>query len=278
MSSTYGPIADVFERFAYSPIESAAEERATIIAAKGGDRKAVTRLMIAYGAALRAGVTPFIRATDRPQPADLQEIRGASVAGFFEAIDAFDPEGPNDRLAGIVANYIAHEVSAAMGSGTGTGLSIADRTRRRYWSILRKADGNVAAAEALAPSEGMSVEVFRQIRQAIDAKSWDGMISESEGDRPHATESGATVIGGSTDSDGTGAFQHAEDKINAAAAISALEDEFQVEVIRYAYGFVTGEQMSDAEISEAMPGGYSRATINRARNKAIIAMRLAMGA
>jgi DNA-directed RNA polymerase specialized sigma subunit len=252
------------------------EEAAAINGARGGDEQSLVSLMYAYAPALRRAVRKY------------RDILGAddahslAIEGLLSAVHAYDSAKSN-RLASLVAETIARHLSdAAMASESA--WSIPERTLQRWYSIVRSVGGDVSAALTVAQEKGMSREVFLDILTTLrQTNSLDDEIHGAvEGE--HSRDLDARPLWGDAD-----AFAAAEDRLMADIALGAVEG-LEESVTRFAYGFETGEAMSDNaivhEMSErelgqdaALAGQtvVSRATVQRARASALGTMRTALG-
>lgn len=277
-------------------IPSAEQERETILAARAGDEDATLALFYAYAPSIRDTVArfryaaapvvwggPYLGPENGPgHDGELESWLSVVTLGMVEAIAAWDPE-QHDRLAGIVAPYLTHAAAEAMASYHG--VSVPTRTSNRFFQIVRAAGGDLEAAEALAPKYLMSRETFRAASAAVMTTS----IERESGDPDGAArvDSHASLVG-------------AEPGDAYAAALSRLEAEAaflapglsadQRDVLRFAYGFATGEPMTDAEVvyalsarelgverAEAGESVVSRATVQRLRVSGLAVMRDALG-
>lgn len=278
-------LADVFDREAEARIADPAEERATIAAAKAGDESATLALIYAYAPVLRNCVSRYRNAGDAwdgwtlvsSQNAD--EARMIAVGGLLEAVKAFDLGGPHERLAATVWEYVTRSFSDSMAAMEG-GASIPPRTLTRFYGILNRADRDVAEAERIAPEYAMTRETFRAVLDAVKT----GRIEEES-----LTEAGAERVAGEarplwSAEDG---FAAAEDRILCETAFAAVETD-EADVVRHAYGFATGEPLSDMAIVYALTVRdlgvdravaetvVSRATVQRLRTGALVKMRAAL--
>lgn len=249
-------IAAVFDRKieAEAPLSTEAE-RALIEAARAGDGDAYSRLLIAYGPALRASVSSAAAgARHRGDNPDYDELRSLALTGFVEAIHAVK----GDRLAGVIKGHLLDAVIAA--APDAAPVTVPDRTLRRYYAVLRAAKGDPVLAESLAPEHDMSVEAFRRIRSAIrDGVSLDAMADAG--------------LDPASDRD---SYASVEDVLLAGIALDACNDDERV-VAEYAYGFRSyNEPLIDAEVAER--AGTSRSRVQRLRMSGLEAMRARLGA
>jgi DNA-directed RNA polymerase specialized sigma subunit len=244
------------------------EERAAIAAAQLGDEAAKLSLILAYAPALRNGVAWYTRALpSAPQASELEDVQSQAVLGLLEAIAAFDAD-VHDRLAAIAPGYIRNAVSGAAASVTG--FAVPERTLKRFFGILREAQGNVYEAARIAPSREMKPETFLAVLSAIrNVDSLEGLTDEGERHTgaSHRGEASASPLWDNSTPD-------VEDRILVEAAFAAVNT-LEADVCRLAYGFSDYEPVPDAEIAARL--GSSRATIQRTRAGALGKMREALG-
>lgn len=273
-STTFDAVlSDVFDRSAERRIPSAADERAAISLAQDGDEAATLDLVYAYAPTLRAAAARHERTLGR------EEARQATVLGLLEAVHAFDLSSDYERLAAIVWEYVADAVQTA--AGTMVAISVPSRTLKRFFGILRRADGDLEAAALAAPKHELSTESFWAIVDALrvdplDVKALGGTKAGIEG--RHAVD-GPSFVG--AESHARPLWQHAdrgtsdaEDRILAEVALRAV-DGFSRDVCRLAYGFSEADPIPDAEIAHRL--GYSRPKVQRTRTTALVKMRDALG-
>lgn len=277
-STTFATVlSDVFDRSAERRIPSAAHERSTISLAQDGDEVATLALVYAYAPTLRAAAARHERTLGR------EEARQATVLGLLEAVHAFDLSSDYERLAAIVWEYVADAVQTA--AGTMVAISVPSRTLKRFFGILRRADGDLEAAALAAPKHELSTESFWAIVDALRVDSTDvGRVGGAQQLRYDLA--GSASPGGAhwespvmtkaqplwQDSDrGT---SDAEDRILAEVALRSVDD-FSRDVCRLAYGFSEADPIPDAEIAHRL--GYSRPKVQRTRTTALVKMRDALG-
>ncbi|WP_050053685.1 sigma factor [Pseudarthrobacter siccitolerans] len=258
-------IADIFDRRAEKRV-SLEEERELLAAAQAGNEDAKISLFYAYAAALRNGVKWYTRAQSSvPQAADLDDVRQAVVMGLLEAIQAFDPE-KHDRLAAIAAKYITNAVSVQ--SQDASGFSIPERTMKRFFGILRKADGNVFEAARIAPEHEMTAETFLSVLSAVrNVEGLEALTDGGEDSTGAPREIEARSIFGDPAAD-------AEDAVLVELAFSAVDD-LEGAVCRLSYGFADYEPLPDVEVAHRL--GLSRPKTQRVRAGALGKMRQALG-
>lgn len=266
-------LTDIFARNAERRFESAEAERDAILAAKKGDEDATLDLMFAYAPALRNGVKWYTRAIPSVDRADgLEEIRSVAVFGLLEAIAAFDVDAGYDRLAATVGEYVANAV--AEHAQAVCGLTVPSRTLSRFFAILRKAEGNVYEAAALAPKYHMTRETFLAVLSAVRSESYDAYaVKEEEGavsgdllGKTEVSEGGLLPV--------LDAYEAVNQRMEVEAAFAAVDD-VEEAVCRLAYGFETyGDPVPDGEIGHRL--GMTRPTVQRRRASALGKMRDAL--
>lgn len=243
------------------------EEREALALAQAGDENAKLRVILAYAAALRSGVTQYARAVaGSPTRVEPEDARQEVVLGLLEAIENFDPER-HERLAAIVSGYIAKAITRL--APTASGFSIPARTLTRFFGILRKANGDAAEGERLAPDNAMTAETFRAVLDAV--RNVSALEAVQDDGRGEFTGNGQEVqfrpISGDSADD-------VEDRVLVEAAFSSV-DGLEEEVVRLAYGFADFDPLGDEEVGERL--GFSRAKSQRTRSSALGKMRVALG-
>lgn len=264
-------LIDVFEQEAEHRIADAAEERETIARAKAGDEAATIALIYAYAPALRNTTARYRNAGDvwdgwtLVSSQNVDEARSIAVGGLIEAIYAFDLDGPHERLAATVWEYITAHFSENM-AAIENGLSVPSRSLKRFYGIVNRAERDLVLAEQIAPKYAMSRETFRAIRDAVRAgRIEDEAVSDESTERLHAS---ARPIWDDRDN-----FAAAEDRILVEAAFEAV-DTLEEDVVRDAYGFSDYRPLSDGVI--ATRRGMTRPTVQRTRSRALGKMREAL--
>lgn len=269
MSSFQSVLTDIFDRSGERRYADVQEERDAIALAKRGDQDATVGLMYAYAATLRNAVSGSASSSDR---SDLvEDLRQESVVGLLKAIEAFDPD-VHHRLAAIVSQYVADAVSAA--AALTSGFAVPERTLKRFFSILRKAQGNIYDAAALAPQHEMTTETFLavlgSVRNVDSYSAADSGREEGSDDLLSVWDSAAPLVGKArTDS------EIVEDAVLVKAAFRAVDD-LEADVVALAYGFADYDPQPDAETAIRL--GLSRPKVQRVRTAALGKMRLALGA
>jgi DNA-directed RNA polymerase specialized sigma subunit len=258
-------LTEIFDRRAEKRL-TVEEERATIAEAQAGNEDAKIALFYAYAAALRNGLKWYTRALPTvPQAGDLDDVRQSAVMGLLEAIAAFRPD-VHTRLAALASGYITNAVSVH--SQAASGFSVPERTMKRFFGILRQAEGNVDEAIKIAPSHKMTVETFLAVLSAV--RNVDG-LEELQGASEDGSGSGREVEARSIFGD---TVADAEDAVLVEVAFSAVDD-LEGDVCRFSYGFNDYDPVPDAEIADRL--GFSRAKAQRVRAGALGKMRLALG-
>jgi DNA-directed RNA polymerase specialized sigma subunit len=263
-------LSDVFDRGIERGFESLDDERVAIAKAKLGDQDATLALIYAYAPRLRAVVGSYryaggVWAGDAHDPHMAGDLRMAAVEGFIEAIHAFDPD-VHHRLAAVVGGYVVNSLATYLVSPVA--VTVPARTLKRFYGILREADGDPVKGAALAPSREMKVETFLAVLDAV--RSADFAVTEDdeddEGDSRRSVSSASPVW--------DGRYADAEDRVLVEAAFRAVEP-LEGDVTRLAYGFADYDPVPDAEIGARM--GLSRQKTQRLRSSALGKMREALG-
>ncbi|WVX87962.1 DNA binding protein [Arthrobacter phage Snek] len=255
-------LSDIFDRNVARRFESAEAEKTAIAAAKLGDEDAIVAIMYAYSNVLRSG------AANAPG-LDTEDARQTALLGLLEAVQKFDLDDDTyGRLAGLAKACIFEAISAAAPSAVA--FAVPQRTLTRFFSILRKADGNVYEAAALAPEHHMSREVFFSVLSAVrNVDSYDALTGSEEDKGGSGEGSGEVVTFPLWD-----ASEVEDDALLVAAAFDAV-DEVEERVCRMAYGFESyGDPVPDVEIAHEL--GMTRPTVQRRRSSALGKMREAL--
>ncbi len=275
---------EVFDRYTEHYLDLA-EERAALADAKSGDEEATFALLYAYA--------PMLSNLSRPHEARLgrEDARAVVVGEFLAAVHAFEVRG--DERIGTFAKT---RILAGLSDYDTGAVSVPSRTLRRYFRVWKEGGGDALVARALAPSFGMTSETFDAVREALRTTA----LQETTPGRSNAPEA-EIQDGGRLRSynHGTGVstlwevqadpFATVEDRALAEAALAAVSG-LERDVVRYAYGFETGDPMSDGDVAQALSvdrlgedrvaaGEYvaSRPKIQRARSSALVTMREALG-
>lgn len=251
MSTFTAALADVFDRGAEHRLDLDVE-LAAIADAKAGGNDGLLALVLAYAPVLRARTGRY------REILDTDEARSAAVCGLLEAAHAVTP---GSRLAGVVADYIGRALADA--AGEHGAVTIPSRTATRFFGILRRAEGDVEAAAALAPAYNMSRETFFDCLRALRTEALDEPAAPDAAPR----DAGAVSLWEPA--------ADAEDRVLVEMAFAAV-DELETAVCRLAYGFADYDPQPDAEIGDRL--GMGRATVQRRRTGALVKMRDALGA
>lgn len=258
----FATLSDIFEAKITTAAEALPldEELALISRAQGGDEDAYNALLMQYRLGLRGLVrTEYARAGGF---VDADETRANVLLGFAEALASCDGTTRlSAKLKGatLTASHEFHLVD---------NFNVPYRTRQRYMQALREAgpDGN---AEEKAVELGMSPEVFRAIREALRAGSYEGMLDDGTGEMSgRSREASMTTVTPER------AYAEVDDAILVARAFAAV-GELEEGICRDAYGFTEYDPIPDAEIAHRR--GMTRPTVQRVRTRALEAMREALG-
>lgn len=268
---------DLFTYADAAPL-SEADEAAAIEAAQLGDEAATLSLLEAYGPVLRSTVGRFITTnfSETSRGAlDVEDLRSIALTAFLEVIRDHDPE-KGGRLAGIVSQRITRGLTDEFSEVSA--VEVPGRTVRRFYGILREADGDVQAARDLAPSREMTHATFDAVLAAVGAESLESRLEIVNGVGYVEVEV-SPVFAPSPVVD-------VEDKILADAALRACTDD-EHRVVSLQYGFqavveiVDGQRVqvdrlpSDREIGDIL--GMTRPTVQRRGKSALVAMRKSLG-
>lgn len=263
MNMTISSIKDLFTYAEDATIEDAADEAVLIEAAKAGDEEAQTRLIIAYGPALRSAVKRFMKRLPVEERGGKEDdAQMEALAAFMEVLHQHDPE-KNPRLAGRLASrLVAALANAAQMDAV---MTIPERTLSRFYGILRAAEGDLETASEMAPSMGMSIHVFNDIRAVVHDATTLTVDDDEDGDRFLAQPLHSNLYT---------AYDEVEDHVIIDMAFKAVDDE-EARIVELAYGFTEYEPVPDAEVGHRL--GLTRPTVQRKRGKAIEKMREALG-
>jgi DNA-directed RNA polymerase specialized sigma subunit len=262
---------DIFDRRVTTGKLPLKKEREAIRAAKSGDEAATLKLLYAYACALRKVSGRYRHAggawaAGTGDPDLAADRRMAAVEGFLEALYAFDLDGAHSRLAATVEGYVANAVSAAVGAPVA--MNVPERTLKRFYSILRKADGDPVKGAALAPQYSMTVDTFISVLAAArSTQPLDGPSDNADGPGDHTNRPDVQVCGRDY-------YDDVEDKLLVAAAFAAVDD-LEEDVCRLAYGFSDYDPIPDSEVGHRL--GLSRPKVQRVRASALGKMRNAVG-
>lgn len=236
-------------------------EAELLAAARGGDQDAGEALMLAYAGAIASA------AGGRGAKVTQEDAEAALMSAFWEHAMGT----PEDRRIGHgLPLALRHAINDAWAEGLCADVPY--RTARRYFGLIRRAGGDVELAASMAPDYDMSVDTFWAVYYLM---------------RPLGSSEGTDLYGDA----------HAElysvaesDYQLAHTALDAVEG-VERDVATHAYGFASGEPMSDGEVAEAISerdlpraafeGGQrsiSRPSVQRARARALDTMREALAA
>lgn len=256
----------MLEIFTYTTTDysmTEAEEAASILAAQAGDDAAKMALLRAYGPALRSAVARFGKGSEGLEVGDLQS---AALASFLELIVTHDPEkGP--RLAGRVTSALAQGLAEEFASSAS--FTVPSRTLKRFFGVLKAADGDVEEAERLASEFGMGLETFRAVLAAVRTSSLE---ARQEGGS--AEEGGRASGFGEQPVRASSPVADVEDRVLVEMAFSEVSDE-EARIVELAYGFTEYDPVPDAEIGHRL--GLTRPTVQRRRASALGTMRKTIG-
>ncbi len=249
----------IFNRIWETPvvrIATGAEEVAVIERAKAGEEAATLALFGAYVALLRAAVGRYTKTLSR------DDARQAAVEGLLTAVGAFDP-AKSDRLASLLRQHVDSALASAAGQST-AGFTVPERTLKRFFGILARADGNVTQAAVMAPEFDMATETFYGVLAAVNASgSLEAEVETRGFDAPVEPVYAERQ------------FADAEDKLLVSKAFSAVDD-LERDVCRLAYGFADYDPQPDAEVGFRL--GMGRVKTLRIRQGALKKMASALGA
>jgi DNA-directed RNA polymerase specialized sigma subunit len=260
-------LCDIFDRRVTTGKLPLRKEREAIRAAKCGDEAAALKLLYAYACALRkvSGMYRHAGGARAGGPGDCglaADRRMAAVEGFLEALYAFDLDGMYSRLAATVEGYIANSMSTA--AIAPVAMNVPERTLKRFYAILRKADGDPVKGAALAPRYSMTAETFTSVLTALrSTQSLDGPGDDADG----PGRLGVQVCGPDY-------YDDIENRLLVEAAFAAV-DSLEADVCRLAYGFSDYNPLPDSEVGHRL--GLSRPKVQRLRTSALGKMRSAVG-
>jgi DNA-directed RNA polymerase specialized sigma subunit len=267
-------LSDIFDRRVSAGKLSLEEEREALHEAKAGAEAATLKLLYAYAYALRGVAGDYRHAAGlrAAGPRDIHvsdDLRMAAVEGFLEALYAFDLDGAHSRLAATVEGYIANSLSRAVVAPVA--VSVPERTLKRFYAILRKAEGDPVRGAAMAPHFSMTEETFDSVLKAVrNVQSLDGPAGGPAGGpgghSPDRLDFSAVT--------GQDYLNDIEDRLLVEAAFAAVDD-LEEEVCRLAYGFGDSDPIPDAEVGHRL--GLSRPKVQRVRASALGKMHNAIG-
>jgi hypothetical protein len=220
--------------------EMASEDRETgkITSAVFRDDEALTRLLGHYVGLLRSSTRRFVTLP-------LADARQMALLALLVAVDRYEGEsGDLPRLASAVLDVCWTAVGA---DGT---VAVPGATMRRFRAALRKS-GGLRAAIDVAEDYGISPASFRMIAASRHPMPLDPVWNQDVGDM-FATDTGEL----------------------AGRARACLPEKLR-RVVDYGFGFVDGVPHTDVETAERL--GMSPQSVQRARQKALAAMRVELG-
>lgn len=147
-----------------------AEEHELIRLARSGCNESTLTLLTVYA--------PLIRNAfhKRDKSTDPDEVKGAILLGFVQALTDFDPDR-HRRLAAVLPHNVRRQVSE-VASDTGS-FTIPERTYQRWVSITRQAGGSTARGMVLAPELGMPTSTYLDVLGALRAtQSVEDVLTE----------------------------------------------------------------------------------------------------
>lgn len=226
------------------------EELALIIRSQEGDGEATEKLLAAHEGLLRSIVARY----PENGVVSREDLFQEATLGLLETIIEFDTES-GLRLS--TYGKVRAQAAVARAAAASAPIPVGERTLRRYlkaWSVSE----DYSEAEAYAVQAGMGPDTFRQVYEALNGvTSLDSTVDE-EGRSLHETIPSQEPQGGN------------------APDLSKLNSE-QAFVIRLAYGYETGEPMTDLQIAhylhEEFEVSMSRATVQRRREAALNVLR-----
>lgn len=230
--------------------------------AQNGDEGATLALVEQYSPAARNAVSQYREVIDEEDA--LQVV----CLAMLDLIRTHDAE-VSPRLAGRVAVSLRQALAQDAAHSTG-GWAIPGRTLRRFYAVLRAADGDVEVGATQAPAHGMSTDVFMSVAIAI------GRADSLDRD-DHLPDLARALDGGPEC-----AYTEVDDAHLVDFLMSTL-DEDEVEVIQIGYGFTPAEIGEDTLTPEgaapladgivAQATGRSRQSVQRTRTRALKSMR-----
>lgn len=251
---------NLFNQYIDTDSLSDADERQLITAAQNGNQEAYADLMLKFGPLLKR------YASQAPKHIEREDVQGALMLGFVEAVTDFDFE-THSTLAATLPNFLRRALSE-MGISASS-FTIPSRSLSRWLAITRKADGNIYLGINLAPEYGMSRETYLSIHSALrSTNSLDALMQAGEFVTRTIHVSTDQPVG-ETDNDIAGMVFELHDDENDLTDREAF-------VLRLAYGFLTyGDAMTDDSVAERV--GLSRPSVQRIRKAALEKARRRLG-
>lgn len=257
--ATYGDVITAVFQHGVSTRTSVETERDLIGQAQDGDQTAAEILVLIYGSALAANHHA------RPSHVPAEDSVSALLARFWELVQTIELDR-YDTIGNTVAEWLRD--ASAEAQAEQWSVRVPTRTLKRFWGIVRKAGGDFNVAADLAPQYEMSADTFWSVWQVVVGRRTadpDVLYTQPRDD-----------------------YAALDDYMAAHAALRALDGR-ELDVSRHAYGFVTGDPMTDGEIVEAMserdlPADefargdrvVSRPTVQRERARGLERMRAAL--
>ena len=248
----------LFEKYVQTP--ELDDERPIIQKAQNGCGESYETLLTKYAPLLKK------YARSAPRTAETDEVQGALLLGFVEAVTDYQPE-QHDTLAATLPNYLKRSLS---GIGiTASSFTIPQRSLSRWLMIMRKADGNTFKALEMAPSFSMTTETFLAIRSVLrDTNSLEAVLLGGEYVVRTLHIHSKDPVGESDHELTQLVFQHKGDE-------NDLTDQ-EAQVLRHAYGYMTyGEPQTDDAVGANI--GISRSSVQRIRTTALDKARRRLG-
>lgn len=228
---------------------SAAAEAALIRSAQEGDQSAATELFATYEPAINAAAHRFAPRIG------FDDAKQACSIGFLNAVRAFDATRPSGatRLAVLMHRYMTEEAWMAV-SDQGL-IQVPARTLKRYFQVLRAAEGDMSLAEELAPKFDMRAETFAAVAVAVNP----GLAYDAEAiDRPAPSRYAAV-----------------EDQILSRTALASCSPDERA-VLELHYGIGAYEPTPLAEVAVQL--GMSQRLVRKMHASGLAAAREALGA
>ena len=234
------------------------DERVLIASAQAGDETAKEALILANAGSLGAAVAR------RPSDLAREDAIAGALSEFWAAVWGYDFES-GDGLAGRVSHHVYRGVTNEMTARWP--VHVPRRILERFHGIMSRADGDPEAGARLAPRFSMSSRTFHAVYAVTHGALSDADLASVQADIE----------------------EEADTEMMAGSALRALDPGRDRDVTLYAYGFETGDALSDAEIVEYMSERelsesdfergdrvISRPTVQRARARALATMREAL--
>lgn len=250
----------VFNGYATTPNVSVTEERELIALAQNGCNTSYETLMAKYAPLLKK------YARSAPHTIEKDEIESALLLGFVEAVQDFDLE-EHSILSITLPNHLKRALSEV--GVVSASFTIPQRSLSRWLSIHRKAEGNIYAAMALAPTYSMSTETFMSIYTAL--RETNSLEAVLVGD--------AYVVKSLHINTETPTGESDQDLANLIFDVRGDDQDLtdrEAVILRYAYGWMEyGRPLNDSELAEKFD--MSRATAQRVRTTALAKARKRLG-